>query len=69
MKILRELRDIELYHKINTDVKDDYDILYNELKDAAKNWVQYLERADNQHLQLYDSKNPVTEWIKIFFDL
>jgi len=45
MKKLETLRDIELYHKINPDVKDDYDVLYDELKEAAREWIKEIDNA------------------------
>ena len=49
MKKLETLRDIELYHKINPDVKDDYDVLYDELKESAKEWIKYLETLSDEY--------------------
>ena len=82
MKKLKTLRDIELYHKINTDVKDDYDVLYAELKEAAREWINYVytfERGDRTYSDLkgidrdidlhYYHSELLIEWIKHFFDL
>ena len=82
MKKLKTLRDIELYHKINTDVKDDYDVLYDELKEAAKEWLEYVDKFDRNgrtysELEGFDRdidahyyhREILLEWIRKFFDL
>ena len=75
MKKNKTLRDIELYHKINTDVKDDYDVLYNELREVAKEWIKYLENEfiAERPKELADAyKNKAAyqiQWIMQFFNL
>lgn len=77
-KKLTTLRDIELYHKINTDARDDYDVLYQELKDAAREWIHHIQDREDKTLPFIcdkDTKLPVDGdtavivFLKMFFNL
>jgi len=69
MKKLKTLRDIELYHKINTDVKDDYDVLYDELKEAAKEWIKEIRLKKEKDGDNVIRDEAIIWWIKYFFNL
>jgi len=78
MSNLKTLKDIRREYEINTELRDDYDRMTDDLRDAAREWVKAAKggqmlkpNEDWGNMFRCDeySCNLVENWIKHFFNL
>lgn len=75
MTKLKTLNGIMMEYSINQDVKDDYDRMYGDLHESAKEWIKELDKKDYTsddypiNEWTYLRRRGAIDWIEMFFNL
>ena len=69
MNELKTLDDIKRDYEINSDVCDDYDRMYDDLKDAARECINARQIGEEPWLKEYPADDEDIAFILWFFNL